>query len=498
MPRRRDCLPSCPAPSAVVAARTQAATHGASIGVWPLWAAWVGLVIYGSLVPLDFHPIAVAQAWQQLLDAPMLAVAVQGRADWIANGVLYLPVGFLGCVALLGRQPETASPWRRLLAGAATLAASTLLALAVEFAQTAFPPRTVSRNDLASEAIGSALGMLLAQAGAARFHLLLRGLGQGGSPLLKELGLAYALGYGAWALFPFDLLLTAQEWREKLGGPLLGIWLADASVEQGTVRTVAKLALETLVASPLGALWAAWPSPRQNGMRSRVGLASTLLRASIVGALIGVLIEAAQLAIASGLSQGVSLLTRSIGFALGAAAWRGTTALRIESARAALRRLTTPAVPLYLGLLTALYDWWRGPWLGLQPALRRLHDDVRFLPLYYHYYSTEAHAVTSMAVVIAGYAPVSLICWAWSIDAWLAGALAALLAAMVEAGRLMAGGKPDPSNVGIAWIGVWGLGRLLSLLSAPRPAETGRPPWGSSKVAKPYLLESRPAARGLR
>ena len=428
----------------------------------------------------------------------MLAVAVQGRADWIANGVLYLPVGFLGCVALLGRQPETASLWRRLLAGAAALAASTLLALAVEFAQTAFPPRTVSRNDLASEAIGSALGMLLAQAGAARFHLLLRGLGQGGSPLLKELGLAYALGYGAWALFPFDLLLTAQEWREKLGGPLIGIWLADASVEQGTVRTVAKLALETLVASPLGALWAAWPSPRQNGMRSRVGLASTLLRASIVGALIGVLIEAAQLAIASGLSQGVSLLTRSIGFALGAAAWRGTTALRIESARAALRRLTTPAVPLYLGLLTALYDWWRGPWLGLQPALRRLHDDVRFLPLYYHYYSTEAHAVTSMAVVIAGYAPVSLMCWAWSIDAWLAGALAALLAAMVEAGRLMAGGKPDPSNVGIAWIGVWGLGRLLSLLSAPRPAETGRPPWGSSKVAKPYLLESRPAARGMR
>jgi hypothetical protein len=29
------------------------------------------------------------------------------------------------------------------------------------------------------------------------------------------------------------------------------------------------------------------------------------------------------------------------------------------------------------------------------------------------------------------------------------------------------------------------------LLSAPRPAEAGRPPWGSSKVAKPHLLESR-------
>jgi hypothetical protein len=62
-------------------------------------------VIYGSLVPLDFHPIAAAQAWQKLLDAPMLVVGAPGRADWIANGVLYLPVGFLGCIALLGRRP---------------------------------------------------------------------------------------------------------------------------------------------------------------------------------------------------------------------------------------------------------------------------------------------------------------------------------------------------------------------------------------------------------
>jgi len=424
-------------------------------------------VIYGSLVPLDFHPIAAAQAWQKLLDAPMLVVGASGRADWIANGVLYLPVGFLGWVALLGRRPEAASSWRRLLAGAAALTAATLLALAVELAQTAFPPRTVSRNDLASEVIGSALGMLLAQAAALRFHQLLGGLGQGGLPLLKQLGWVYALGYGAASLFPFDLLLTAQEWREKLRGPLLGAWLADAGVEQSPIRIVAKLALETCVALPLGALWAARQTPDQSGLRSRVGRASMLLRASLVGALIGLLIETAQLAIVSGLSQGVSLLTRSAGFALGAAAWHAATAERVESARAALRRLTLPAVLSYLSLLTLVHGWWHGPWLGLQPALRRLHDDVHFLPLYHHYYSTEAHAVTSMAVVIAGYAPLSLLCWAWNIDARMAGGLAALLASVVETGRLMAGGTPDPSNALIACAGVWGLGWLLSLVSRP-------------------------------
>jgi tRNA(fMet)-specific endonuclease VapC len=31
---------------------------------------------------------------------------------------------------------------------------------------------------------------------------------------------------------------------------------------------------------------------------------------------------------------------------------------------------------------------------------------------------------------------------------------------------------------------------FLAPLSAPRPAEAARPPWGSSKVAKPHLLES--------
>ena len=31
-------------------------------------------------------------------------------------------------------------------------------------------------------------------------------------------------------------------------------------------------------------------------------------------------------------------------------------------------------------------------------------------------------------------------------------------------------------------------------MSAPRPADAGRPPWGSSKVAKPHLLESSVAS----
>ena len=35
-------------------------------------------------------------------------------------------------------------------------------------------------------------------------------------------------------------------------------------------------------------------------------------------------------------------------------------------------------------------------------------------------------------------------------------------------------------------------------MSAPRPAKADRPPRGSSKVAKPHLLESAPKAAALR
>ena len=40
-------------------------------------------------------------------------------------------------------------------------------------------------------------------------------------------------------------------------------------------------------------------------------------------------------------------------------------------------------------------------------------------------------------------------------------------------------------------IGLWPMAaRRVFLMSAPRPAEAGRPPRGSSKVAKPHFLES--------
>src|SRR5690242_4187638 len=58
-------------------------------------ACYLALVIYGSLVPLDFHARSLAEAWQAFRNLPFLHLGVEDRADWIANGVLYAPLGFL-------------------------------------------------------------------------------------------------------------------------------------------------------------------------------------------------------------------------------------------------------------------------------------------------------------------------------------------------------------------------------------------------------------------
>jgi VanZ family protein len=434
----------------------------------PWWLLWVAFVIYGSLVPLDYRPLPLEVAWSHLLNAPMFSIGAEGRADWIANGVLYFPVGFFTSGVLLGSRPDAAGAVRRTLAALLGLVFGAVLAVAIECAQTAFPPRTVSLNDLVAEVIGTAIGVMAALAGTGHFLELLAGFDIGGKVLARRVALSYALVFPALALFPFDLLMSSDEWRAKLVGNQVSWWLAGSALELGGVRLTAKLAVEALAVVPLGALWSSWRARANDGATT---LSAQLLR----GALLGMVIEVAQLTIASGQSQGASILTRAVGFSVGASLWQARAGLHSEAVRAWLRRFSWPLLLVNALLLAVLGGAWKRPWLSVAAALGRLDEEVRFLPFYYHYYTTEMQAVVSLIAVSLSYAPLGLLGWAWGASRGAIAVAAASLAVLMEAGKLFAqDAHPDPTNIGIAAAAAWFAQSLLErLASAPHaPAAT--------------------------
>lgn len=388
-------------------------------------------ILYGSLLPFDFTFHPWDQAWQKFSAMPYLNLDARSRADWIANLLLYLPLGF---VATGTAMRAGGSPIVRLTLLSLALAICLGTALGVEFAQVYFPPRTVSYNDLLAETLGTFAGMVIYLLSARKLVSLSSLVSRDKS--IAILG-AYSVGYLIFSLFPYDFLISRDEIAWKLSSPLAAFFLAGSGCTH-TISCIAKLGAEALAVVPIGLLLSRhWP---------RAGTAFFL------GALLGAAIEIAQLFLASGISQGASVLTRAIGLAIGCQIVPRLSSFPIESIRPALRWFTMFAVVPYLALLAALNGWATHNWLSLHDGLQRL-GTLHFLPFYYHYYTTETVAVASLLTQVVMYAPIGLACWLWRPQkaARKAAFLAALIAMGIETGKLFVANKhPDPTDILIA------------------------------------------------
>src|SRR6185295_15381870 len=88
------------------------------------------------------------------------------------------------------------------------------------------------------------------------------------------------------------------------------------------------------------------------------------------------------------------------------------------------------ATPAYaLGLLWA-NGWFSARWPGM-PAVHQGWLDIRWLPFYYHYYTTETHALRSLMAHVAMYMPVGIGYWAWTVRRTGRGRGSALVAALM-------------------------------------------------------------------
>lgn len=426
-----------------------------------LWMGYVFFVVYGSLVPLQFNALPLADAWRAFQNIPFLQLGIASRADWVANGVLYVPVGLLSVFLLKAVLPRVWTLPLQLMAALFCLA----LAVGVEFTQLFFPPRTVSLNDVIAEVIGSLIGVTLGAKFTHWFRAFLHFL-LTDTRRLFVLGLdAYVLVYLVFALFPFDFLLSQGEIADKLKSDLWGWLVADAGGKK-SVTVLIKAMAEAALTVPFGVLLARLAKVRQPGY----GLAA------FVGLLLGGFVEVAQFFVGSGVSQGLSVLTRIAGVCAGLAlvqfaTRRSRLVSPVGAAELARRFVPYLAIP-YLIVLLQINGWITSRWHGLQAATQQLAE-VNFLPFYYHYFTTEAIALFSLAAVTLSYVPLGLMAWAYRRSVGVTAGIAVLLAGTVETGKLfIVGAHPDPTNLLIAGVAVWITVSLLLLFeNGKRPAE---------------------------
>jgi len=423
-----------------------------SVQKW-LLLGWIVFVVWGSLVPLQYVDRPWADAFHAFARIPYLALGVESRADWVANGVLYVPVGFLTLTYLAGRTSQVP---RAVLLGLAALL-SCGLAVGVEFAQLFFPQRTVSRNDIFAEWVGSVLGMGIAIRYGRALPDLIASFFSNPRHLQARLLDVYALAYMALTFFPYDLLLSRAELAEKFASNHWGWVLAGDSFRP--IHSVVQLLVEVSLTLPLGVLLV-----RLRGDR-RVGWAY----AAIAGFVFGCALELSQLLLYSGISQGASALSRMMGVMAGVLLCRHAPKWHSGGMALALRRYGVPLLVLYLAALFALNGAVGAHWMGLEHAAMQL-ERLHFIPFYYHYFTSEARALVSLITVGLSYAPVGFLVWAHRRSPHWAAVLAVALSGGLEASKLfIKGSHPDPTNVLLAGLVSWVVVCLLQkLVPSPR------------------------------
>lgn len=397
--------------------------------------AWLTFIVYGSLLPFEIRDYSLAKGVEIFRNIPYRSLGTLSRADWVANILLYMPLGFLGC-AWMAAGARTGVG--RILAVSVVFMLCITIAVIIEFVQIFFAPRTVSLNDLLAESIGTLGGVLTWMIWRRRLHGLAQAFLSGGRESLIAATTLYLLAYVALSLFPFDFLVSADEFARKLSSDRLG-WFVAGQCE-GWVRCVAPRVGEVLGIAPLGVLAAITARQRLSP-----------IRLFLAGAALGVLLEVLQIAIASGLSQGLSVPLRGAGLLAGA--WLGQS-LRVLGphaiAGAAWRTARFAAVP-WVAAIAAVNGWFKAPWIATDAALERLAE-VRLLPFYYHYFSSEVGAMQSLLAQVAMYAPIGFAIWARHAAAaahrrrsWpTAALLAAAIALPIEFGKLWGPPRAHP------------------------------------------------------
>ncbi|MDH3719803.1 MAG: VanZ family protein, partial [Planctomycetota bacterium] len=233
---------------------------------------------------------------------------VQSRTDWVANILLFIPLGFL----FLG---WIAADRKWAVALAAALPVVIVLgtfSLALEFTQLWFPRRIVSLNDILAQRIGAFVGaglwIVVGQAVVnwVRSFTTNRHV-QGRVHKLLQL---YAFGLVIYSILPLDLTISVGELYDKYKmGRMVLVPLSYGYDSFATL--IYNVVVDLLVFVPVGMLAA-------RGVFQELRFLRSVAEAVAIGALLVVGIELAQLIVYSRVSDVTDLATCTTGVGVGA------------------------------------------------------------------------------------------------------------------------------------------------------------------------------------
>ena len=413
---------------------------------------WLGLpyllfVIYGSLVPLDYHAIPWEVAVLRFSQIPFLDIGIDSRADWVANCLLFIPLTFFWTGAL-ARGRGTA--WAAAL-GVLIFVVAAALSVGIEFTQEFFPQRTVSQNDIAAETLGGLIGVVCWWGYGAGLMAWHEGWKREREPAgLAERAawvyLAVALAYG---ILPLDLTLSAVEIYHKWNQGKV-VLIPFSGYPADPAHALYQVITDILLWAPLAWLWCARP-----GRDFFRVWWMTLLAAVSLGFM--------QLFVYSRVTDVTVLFTSSLGAVLGA--WLGgrqfggklggklggTLGGQFGGTHAQPRR--RGATPAWMRLLAALawvpvlllVFWYPFDFRTDSGFVQERMSFLQRVPFEAYYFGTEFRAATEVFHKLLFFAPqgallawwVSVLSWRWRSYAALAVMLAlAVLPMGIEYGQV--------------------------------------------------------------
>lgn len=263
--------------------------------------AYLVFVIYGSLVPLDFHARSWDDAWQAFMLTPYLDLGISSRADWVANILLFIPLAFIWLGILWHRD----NMGMRLLASVVILILAVILDVGIEFTQLFFPPRTVSLNDILAESMGAGAGVILWWVyGEKLMRWLARWMSSRDHAGLPErLLYLYLFGLFAYNLLPLDLTISPVELYHKWNEGRV-ILIPFSFIFDNPQQELYGLLSDVATWMPVALLW------RLSGKRS-----ASFIFFSVIG--VSALLEFLQLFVYTRVTNVTQIFTAGLGAVLG-------------------------------------------------------------------------------------------------------------------------------------------------------------------------------------